>query len=74
MFIRTLSNATVEEVRLVYQDRLVADHRRSWDRERIFFEPIHFPAFIAPAGLRLQTVIDFAGMHFLVHSNIEQKQ
>jgi len=28
--------ATVEEVRLVYEDRLVAKHLRCWDRERIF--------------------------------------
>jgi hypothetical protein len=38
--------ATVEEVRLVYEDRLVALHRRSWDRERIFFEPIHYLALL----------------------------
>jgi transposase len=38
--------ATVEEVRLVYEDRLVAHHRRSWDRERIFFEPIHYLALL----------------------------
>lgn len=38
--------ATVEEVRLVYEDRLVACHRRSWDRERIFFEPIHYLALL----------------------------
>jgi hypothetical protein len=38
--------ATVEEVRLVYEDRLVASHRRSWDRERTFFEPIHYLALL----------------------------
>lgn len=38
--------ATVEEVRLVYEDQLVARHRRSWDRERIFFEPIHYLALL----------------------------
>jgi transposase len=38
--------ATVEEVRLVYQDRLVARHRRSWDRERTFFEPVHYLALL----------------------------
>jgi len=38
--------ATVEEVRLVYEDRLVARHRRSWDRERTFFEPIHYLALL----------------------------
>ncbi|HEV7281138.1 MAG TPA: hypothetical protein VGN57_13120 [Pirellulaceae bacterium] len=29
--------ATVDEVRLVYEDRLVARHRRSSDRERTFW-------------------------------------
>jgi transposase len=45
--------ASVEEVRLVYEDRLVAHHRRSWDRERIFFEPIHYLALLErkPGGL-----------------------
>jgi len=38
--------ATVEVVRLVYEDRLVARHRRSWDRERTFFEPIHYLALL----------------------------
>ena len=38
--------ATVEEVRLVYEDRLVARHRRCWDRERTFFEPIHYLALL----------------------------
>jgi transposase len=38
--------ATVDEVRLVYEDRLVALHRRSWERERIFFEPIHYLALL----------------------------
>jgi hypothetical protein len=38
--------ATVEEVRLVYQDRLVAKHARCWDKERTFFEPIHYLALL----------------------------
>ena len=38
--------ATVEEVRLVFQDRLVACHRRCWGRERTFFEPIHYLALL----------------------------
>lgn len=45
--------ATVEEVRLVYEDRLVAKHARCWDRERIFFEPIHYLALLErkPGGI-----------------------
>jgi len=38
--------ATVEEVRLVYEDRLVAKHVRCWQRERTFFEPIHYLALL----------------------------
>jgi transposase len=45
--------ATVEEVRLVYEDRLVAKHTRCWDRERTFFEPIHYLALLErkPGGI-----------------------
>lgn len=45
--------ATVEEVRLVYEDRLVATHRRCWDREKTFFEPIHYLALLErkPGGI-----------------------
>jgi transposase len=38
--------ATVEEVRLVSEDRLVARHRRCWHREQTFFEPIHYLALL----------------------------
>jgi len=45
--------ATVEEVRIIHADRLVARHRRSWDRERTFFEPVHYLALLErkPGGL-----------------------
>ena len=45
--------ATVEEVRLVYEDQLVAKHVRSWEREQTFFEPIHYLALLErkPGGL-----------------------
>jgi transposase len=45
--------ATLEEVRLVYEDRLVARHPRCWARERTFFEPIHYLALLErkPGGL-----------------------
>ncbi len=38
--------ATVDEVRLVYEDRLVARHLRCWQRERTLFEPIHYLALL----------------------------
>ena len=38
--------ATVEEVRLVYEDRLVARHPRSWRKEQYLYEPIHYLALL----------------------------
>ena len=38
--------ATVSDVRLVFDDRLVAKHSRCWERERTFFEPIHYLALL----------------------------
>lgn len=45
--------ATVQEIRLVYEDRLIAPHPRCWDRERTFFDPIHYLALLErnPGGL-----------------------
>ena len=37
---------TVEEVRIVFEDRLVARHRRCWQRERTRFEPAHYLALL----------------------------
>jgi len=38
--------ATVEEVRLVYEDRLIARHRRCWEREQYIYEPVHYLALL----------------------------
>ena len=38
--------ATVNEVRLVFEDRLVARHPRSWGRERDSFDPVHYLALL----------------------------
>jgi len=38
--------ATVDDVKLVYEDRLIARHRRHWGRERFFFDPIHYLALL----------------------------
>lgn len=38
--------ATVEEVRLVYEDRLIACHRRCWQKEQYLFEPVHYLALL----------------------------
>ena len=49
--------ATVTEVRLVYQDRLVARHRRCWQKEQYLFEPVHYLALLErkPGGLDLRS-------------------
>ncbi len=38
--------ATVEEVRLVYEDRLVARHPRCWRKEQYIFDPVHYLALL----------------------------
>jgi transposase len=45
--------ATVDEVRLVYEDQLIARHVRCWEQKRTFYEPIHYLALLErkPGGL-----------------------
>jgi len=45
--------ASVDEVRLVFDGRLVARHQRHWGREKHVFEPIHYLALLEkkPGGL-----------------------
>ncbi len=45
--------ATVDEVRLVFEDRLVARHPRHWGREQYIFNPVHYLALLErkPGGL-----------------------
>jgi transposase len=38
--------ATVDEVRLVFEDRLVARHRRCWKKQQSLFEPVHYLALL----------------------------
>jgi transposase len=38
--------ATVAEVRIVHEDRLVARHPRDWGRERTHFDPVHYLALL----------------------------
>ena len=38
--------ATVEEVRLIYQDRLIARHRRCWRKEQYLDDPVHYLALL----------------------------
>lgn len=45
--------ATVDEVRLVFEDRLLARHPRCWDHEQYRFDPVHYLALLErkPGGL-----------------------
>jgi hypothetical protein len=38
--------ATVDEVRIIHEDRLVAQHPRCWDREQFRFDPVHYLALL----------------------------
>ena len=38
--------ATVDEVRLVFEDRLIARHDRHWGREQYCFDPVHYLALL----------------------------
>jgi transposase len=38
--------ATVDEVRLVFEDRLIARHPRHWGREKYIFDPVHYLALL----------------------------
>jgi len=44
---RTLSVVgTVDEVRVVFEDRLIARHPRCWEREQYRFDPVHYLALL----------------------------
>jgi hypothetical protein len=38
--------ATDDDVKLVFEDRLIARHRRHWGRERYVYDPIHYLALL----------------------------
>jgi transposase len=48
--------ASVDTVRIVCGDRVVATHRRCWGREQVFYEPVHYLAVLE----RKPGALDFA--------------
>ena len=48
--------ATVDTIRVVVGDRVAATHRRSWGREGVFYEPVHYLALLE----RKPGALDFA--------------
>lgn len=56
--------ATVDEVRLVHEDRLVARHPRCWERERSLFDPVHYLALLErkPGGFDFARPLEHWGL------------
>jgi len=52
--------ATVSEVRIVFEDRLVARHPRDWGREQYHFDPVHYLALLErkPGGFDVAKPLD----------------
>ncbi len=38
--------ATVDEVKVVFEDRLIARHQRCWKKQQSLFEPVHYLALL----------------------------
>jgi len=38
--------ATIDEIRLIHENKLIARHKRSWKREQYSFEPVHYLALL----------------------------
>ncbi|WZO97509.1 hypothetical protein EP7_004545 [Isosphaeraceae bacterium EP7] len=47
---------TVDSHRIMAGDRVVAEHRRCWDRERVTYDPVHYLALLE----RKPGALDFA--------------
>src|SRR5512144_1690375 len=53
---RVTAVGTIDAVRIVVGDRVVAVHRRSWGREGVFYDPVHYLALLE----RKPGALDFA--------------
>jgi transposase len=56
--------ATVDEVRVIHEDRLVARHRRCWGRAQYRFDPVHYLALLErkPGGLDYARPLEHWGL------------
>ena len=52
--------ATVDEVRFVFGDRLIARHQRCWEKEQFFYQPIHYLSVLErkPGGFDFAKPVD----------------
>jgi transposase len=55
---------TVDEVRIVFEDRLIARHGRCWDREQSRFDPVHYLALLErkPGGFDFAKPLEHWGL------------
>jgi transposase len=53
---RLTAVGTVDTLRIVAGDRVVAEHRRCWDREQVTYDPVHYLALLE----RKPGALDFA--------------
>jgi hypothetical protein len=53
---RLTAVGTVDTLRIVAGDRVVAEHKRCWDHERVFYDPVHYLALLE----RKPGALDFA--------------
>jgi transposase len=53
---RVTAVGTIDSVRIAVGDRVVATHRRSWGREGVFYDPVHYLALLE----RKPGALDFA--------------
>ena len=53
---KVMAVGTIDTVRVVVGDRVVAEHRRCWDRERVTYDPVHYLALLE----RKPGALDFA--------------
>jgi transposase len=37
---------SVDEVRVIFENRVVARHQRCWEKEKVFFDPLHYLALL----------------------------
>src|SRR4051794_6099438 len=55
---------TIDTVRVVAGDRVVAQHRRSWGREGVFYDPVHYLALLErkPGSLDFAAPLEGGGL------------
>ena len=54
---------TLEDVRVVFEDRLIARHQRCWEREQFRFDPVHYLALLErkPGGFDFAQPLETLG-------------